>query len=57
MPLGIAATLAARMTMGNEAPFVAIFWIVTLAAVAIALMASRRWTIVKAKPAVPEFAP
>jgi len=57
MPLGIAATLAARMTMGNEAPFVAIFWIVTLAAVAAALMASRRSTMVKAKPAVPEFAP
>lgn len=41
VPLAILATLIARLALGNEAPFVAIFWAVTLAVVALAILAPR----------------
>ncbi|MEX0341504.1 MAG: PepSY-associated TM helix domain-containing protein [Erythrobacter sp.] len=40
-PLAIVATLAARLVLGNEAPFVAIFWAVMIAAIAAAIMRVR----------------
>ncbi|MBX7482778.1 PepSY-associated TM helix domain-containing protein [Qipengyuania qiaonensis] len=57
MPVAIVATLLARLGVGNEAPFVAIFWLVALAAVAMAIVLSRRPGARDADPAVPEFAP
>ena len=57
MPIAMVATLVARLAMGNEAPFVAIFWLATLAAVASAIILSRRSQAGEANSAVPEFAP
>jgi len=57
MPIAMVATLLARLAMGNEAPFVAIFWLATLAAVASAIILSRRSRAGEANSAVPEFAP
>lgn len=42
VPLAILATLLARLALGNAAPFVAIFWVVTLLAVGAAILRHRR---------------
>ena len=42
VPLGVLATLAARFALGNEAPFVWIFWVTCLATLAICLMRGAR---------------
>ncbi|GGC44505.1 hypothetical protein GCM10011371_34910 [Novosphingobium marinum] len=42
VPAGMAATLLARLAFGNSAPFVAIFWLVCLLAIALRLLHSRQ---------------
>ena len=42
VPAGVAATLLARLAMGNGAPFVAIFWAVCLLALALNLLRFKR---------------
>ena len=42
VPVAILATLLARLTLGNGAPFAAIFWLVTLAMVGGAILRSRQ---------------
>jgi hypothetical protein len=42
VPVAILATLLARLTLGNGAPFAAIFWLVTLAIVGGAILRSRQ---------------
>ena len=44
VPLGIVATLLARLTLGNDAPFVALFWAVTLLSVATGIAGAHRRT-------------
>ncbi|MFW2348858.1 PepSY-associated TM helix domain-containing protein [Qipengyuania sp.] len=56
VPLAILATLAARLALGNDAPFVAIFWAVTLAAVGLAIVRRRPWAKRRLPPANPEYA-
>ncbi|MEL7709201.1 PepSY-associated TM helix domain-containing protein [Citromicrobium bathyomarinum] len=55
VPLGLVATLLARFALGNGAPFVAIFWVVCLIAIAGPLLQARR-TGAPAK-ATPEAVP
>ncbi len=42
VPAGLAATLLARLALGNDAPFVAIFWTVCLLAIAVCLLRARQ---------------
>ena len=53
----IGATLIARLIWGNGAPFVAIFWIATLAITAAAMHRSRRAGARGTASATPGFAP
>ena len=56
VPLALLATLLARLVLGNGAPFVAIFWAVTLASIAIAIARRRRRAKRPLPPANPEYA-
>ena len=56
VPLAIFATLLARLALGNGAPFVAIFWAVTLVAVGVAIARRRSSASPQTAPADPEYA-
>lgn len=57
VPVAIGVTLIARLIWGNEAPFVAIFWIATLAITAAAMHRSRRSGVRPPASATAGFAP
>ncbi len=56
VPLAILATFVARVTFGNAAPFVAIFWLVTISSVIGAILLQRRSGAQRLPPASPEYA-
>ena len=55
-PAAIFVTLLSRLTMGNDAPFVAIFWLAVAASLAIAYKAKRLFAPTRLPPANPEYA-
>ena len=57
VPVAIGVTLIARLIWGNGAPFVAIFWIATLAITGAAMHRSRRAGARGTASATPGFAP
>jgi uncharacterized iron-regulated membrane protein len=56
VPAAIFVTLLARLVLGNAAPFVAIFWIVVAACLALAMAVLRPFAPRRLPPAHPEYA-